>query len=220
MSSSQSPNPPLAVRLFTGAAMGPFLPDLARLRMAVFREFPYLYEGSPESEARSVAEFGACPGAGLAVAFDGGRVVGCSTCRPLAAEGAGVIAPFLARGWNIGRFCYFGESVLLPAYRGRGAGVDFFRAREAHAATLPGCDFATFCSVIRPDNHKLRPEGAVKLDEFWRHRGFHPEPDLICTMRWKQIDTDDKVENRLAFWVKSLTGAALPAVAAVDGRTA
>jgi GNAT superfamily N-acetyltransferase len=200
--------------------MGPFLPDLARLRMAVFREFPYLYEGSAESEARSVADFGASPGAGLAVAFDGELVVGCATCQPLAAEGASVIAPFLARGWDIGRFCYFGESVLLPAYRGRGAGVDFFRAREAHAATLPGCDFAAFCSVIRPDDHPLRPAGAVKLHEFWRHRGFRPEPGLICTMRWKQIDTDDKVENRLAFWLKSLTGTELPPAASVDSRTA
>jgi GNAT superfamily N-acetyltransferase len=220
MSFSQSSSPSLVVRLFTGPAMGPFLPDLARLRMAVFREFPYLYEGSPESEARSVAEFGTCPGAGLAVAFDGEMAVGCATCRPLAAESAGVIAPFLARGWDIGRFCYFGESVLLPAYRGRGAGVDFFRAREAHAAILPGCDFAAFCSVIRPDDHPHRPANAVKLDEFWRHRGFHPEPGLICTMRWKQIDTEDKVENHLAFWLKSLTGAALPPVASMDGRSA
>jgi GNAT superfamily N-acetyltransferase len=205
---------PLPVRLFTGAAIQPYLPDLARLRMAVFREFPYLYDGSADSEASGAASFGAAPGAALAVAFDGAAVVGCATCQPLAAESEAIQAPFRTRQWDVRRFCYFGESVLLPAYRGRGAGVAFFRAREAHAATLPSCDYAAFCSVVRPDDHRLRPPGFVKLDDFWRHRGFRPEPSLTCTMRWKQIDSAEKVENRLAFWVKSLTGAPLPPPAA------
>jgi hypothetical protein len=29
-------------------------------------------------------------------------------------------------------------------------------------------------------------------------------------MRWKQVDTADRVENVLSFWLKSLRGAPLP----------
>jgi GNAT superfamily N-acetyltransferase len=198
------------VELFAGAAMLPHLPALARLRIAVFRDFPYLYDGSPENEQGYLAWFTACAGAGLVVAFDGDVVVGCSTCMPLADEDDNVTVPFRTRGWDVSRFFYFGESVLLPAYRGQGIGVAFFTEREAHARESADCDFATFCAVQRAADHPLRPAGAVPLDAFWRNRGFVPYPDLACTMRWKQVDSTERVENRLAFWIKSLRGAALP----------
>lgn len=198
------------VEFFVGEAMRPYLPALARLRIAVFRDFPYLYDGSATNEQGYLAWFTACAGAGLAVAFDGEEPVGCSTCMPLADEDDNVTAPFRARGFDLSRFFYFGKSVLLPAYRGQGIGVKFFEAREAHALTAPACEFATFCAVQRPENHPLRPAGAVPLDEFWRNRGFVHYPDLACTMRWKQVDSAERVENRLAFWIKSLRGAPLP----------
>jgi len=198
------------VEFFAGAAMLPHLPALARLRIAVFRDWPYLYDGSLENEQSYLASFAACPRAGLALAFDGTAAVGCSSCLPLADEDDNIRAPFLAHGWDVGKFFYFGESVLLPQYRGQGVGVAFFRAREAHARATSDCDFATFCAVQRPADHPLRPAGAVPLDSFWRKRGFVPYPDLACTMRWQQVDSDEKVTNRLAFWLKSLTGAPPP----------
>ncbi len=198
------------VAFHAGEAVHPWLPALARLRVQVFRDWPYLYDGSPDYEAVYRGSFATCPRAGLAVALDGEAVVGCATCLPLADEGAGVQAPFRARGWDVARFFYFGESVLLPAYRGQGIGVAFFEQREAHARTVSDCDYATFCAVQRPADHPLRPAGAVPLDAFWRKRGYTPYPDLACTMRWKQVDTAAAVENRLAFWIKPLRGAPLP----------
>jgi GNAT superfamily N-acetyltransferase len=144
------------------------------------------------------------------VAFDGGEAVGCSTCVRLAEEDDGLRAPFVARGIDPGRVFYFGESVLLPAYRGQGAGVAFFAAREAHARSVSDCDLAAFCAVERPASHPLRPADAVPLDAFWRRRGFTRIPNLACTMAWKQMDGPGEVTNRLVFWLKSLTGAALP----------
>jgi GNAT superfamily N-acetyltransferase len=198
------------VEFFAGAAMLPYLPALSRLRIAVFREWPYLYDGSADNESSHLASFARAPGAGLAVAFDGGEAVGCSSCLPMAEEDDAILAPFRARGWDVDKFFYFGESVLLPTYRGQGIGVKFFRAREAHALATSACDFAAFCAVQRPADHPLRPPGAVPLDAFWRKRGFVPYPDLFCAMRWKQVDGPEKIENRLAFWLKSLRGAPLP----------
>jgi GNAT superfamily N-acetyltransferase len=198
------------VDFFAGEAMRAHLPALARLRIAVFRAWPYLYDGSVDNEASYLASFAACPGAGLAVAFDASETVGCSSCRPLAAEDGHVTAPFVARGWDLSRFFYFGESVLLAGYRGQGIGVEFFRLREAHAMRASAADYATFCAVTRPAGHPLRPPDAVPLDAFWRRRGFVPYPDLACTMAWKQLDSVERVENRLSFWLKSLRGAALP----------
>lgn len=198
------------VEFFAGAAMQPHLSALARLRMAVFRDWPYLYEGDEQNEATYMAALATWPRAGLAVALDGAEAVGCSTCVPLVDEDEAVIAPIRARGWNPENFFYFGESVLLPAYRGQGIGVAFFRERERHAKAVSACDFATFCAVQRPADHPQRPAGAVPLDAFWRKRGFVPYPDLFSTMSWKQVGSEGKVTNRLTYWMKSLHGAPLP----------
>jgi GNAT superfamily N-acetyltransferase len=189
--------------LLTGPEIAARLPDLARLRMAVFRAWPYLYDGSLTYEAGYMAEFAASQTAGLVIALEGETVVGASTCLSLAEEEDHITAPFRARGMDLAGVFYFGESVLLPDYRGQGAGVAFFAAREAHARRFAGVTMASFCAVERPAVHPLRPEGAVLLDAFWRKRGFAPT-DMICTMSWKQVDTADKVANTLRFWTKSL----------------
>ena len=45
----------MEIRLLHGAAIAPYIDDLARLRLSVFREFPYLYDGTPEYEADHLA---------------------------------------------------------------------------------------------------------------------------------------------------------------------
>lgn len=192
--------PPLRIETFAQGRAAPLIPALSRLRMAVFRDWPYLYAGSAEQEAEYLAPFVASPGAALVVAFDGETPVGCATCLPLAEADAEIADPFRAVGLDPADHFYFGESVLLPEYRGRGAGVAFFAAREAHALAASTCAYATFCSVRRPEQHPLKPPGAGTLHDFWRHRGYAPVPGLACTMRWQQVDSAGEVANTLDFW--------------------
>lgn len=201
-----------SVRIETcsGPQLRPLLPDLARLRTSVFREWPYLYDGEPGYEERYLATYIASPLAAVVVAFDAASPIGMSTCIPLAAETDNVRRPFLARGWDPARFFYFGESVLLPQWRGRGIGVEFFRRREAHARRVSAADYACFCAVQRPADHPVRPAGYVPLDEFWRRRGYRFYPELVCRMGWKEVGRPAETEHTLAFWMKSLSGAALP----------
>jgi len=192
------------VDFFAGEAMRPHLPALARLRVAVFRDWPYLYDGELREETIYLSDLARSPRGGMAVAFDGAEPVGCSTCLPMADADDGVRAPFAAAGLDPARYFYFGESVLLPRYRGQGIGVAFFRQREDHARRCSDADFACFCAVERPADHPLRPADAVPLNAFWHRRGYTHHPDLACTMCWKQVDSADKVENRLSFWIKPL----------------
>lgn len=194
----------------TGEAILPLLPALARLRAAVFREWPYLYEGGPDYETDYMRAYAASPGAAVVLAMADGEPVGAATCLPLADETPNLRAPFEARGWDPGRFFYFGESVLLPAWRGRGIGVAFFAAREAHARAASDCDWACFCAVAREASDPRRPAGFVPLEGFWRRRGYRPVSGLSCAMRWREIGADAAAGHRMDFWVKSLTGRLLP----------
>ena len=53
----------LDVRSLTGADILPILPDLARLRIVVFRDWPYLYDGTLDYEEKYLATFAAAKGA-------------------------------------------------------------------------------------------------------------------------------------------------------------
>jgi len=61
----------LEARVLTGAALEARLDEVARLRIAVFRDWPYLYEGSMDYERSYLSTYRTSPGAILVGAFDG-----------------------------------------------------------------------------------------------------------------------------------------------------
>lgn len=187
----------------TGADILPFIPDAARLRISVFREFPYLYDGSLEYEQKYLRTYCDSAGSVFVVARDGERVVGVSTGMPLAQETEEVQRPFRDAGIPVEEVFYFGESVLEPAYRGQGIGVQFMQAREAHARSLPGIRRATFCGVERAPDHPLRPAGFVPLDEFWMRRGFAMSA-LRTEFSWKEVGEAEESPKAMVFWLKAL----------------
>ena len=87
----------LSVEAVTGPALKDVLPDLARLRIAVFRDWPYLYDGSEDYEREYLAKFIAAKGAVCVVARDGDAIVGASTASPMAESDQEFIVPFEAR---------------------------------------------------------------------------------------------------------------------------
>jgi GNAT superfamily N-acetyltransferase len=188
----------------TGAAVNAVLPDLARLRMEVFRDWPYLYDGSYDYERDYIASFASAAGAVVVVARDGDRIVGAATASPIGGHAEEFAAPFKARGEDISKIFYLGESVLLPAYRGRGVGHAFFDAREAHARALGGFTRASFCSVVRPVNHPARPAGYVPLDAFWRKRGYELLPGVFGAFSWLDIGDAEETEKPMQYWMRNL----------------
>lgn len=193
----------LTFETLSGPALHPLLPALAGLRIAVFAEWPYLYEGDEAYERQYLRAYADAPGAAVVVCRDGDRVVGAATCEPMTQGHAPVREAFEAAGLDPAIHCYFGESVLLRDYRGQGAGVRFFTDREAHARRL-GLARATFCGVDRAPDDPRRPPGHVPLDAFWRKRGYEPLPGLAVTFSWKEIGASAETPHRLSFWAKSL----------------
>ena len=111
--------------------------------------------------------------------------------------------PFRARGFDLERIYYFGESVLLPDYRGQGAGRQFFAMREA-AARAQGYEHAVFASVLRPDDHPLRPADYVPLHGFWRNLGYEPYPGLLAAFSWRDIGEAAESVKELQVWGREL----------------
>ena len=192
------------IERLTGERLRDLLPELARLRITVFRAFPYLYDGSLDYEQRYLRTYAEAADSVIVGAFDGETVVGASTGLPLAHEPAALTRPFVAHGFDVARVFYFGESVLLPAYRGHGIGVGFFREREAHVRSLGRFGHVAFCGVVRPPGHPRRPADYVPLDEFWRKRGFAPVDGMAGSISWRDLDEAEETAKPMQFWIKRL----------------
>ncbi len=193
------------VRTVTGDGVAPWLDALARLRIEVFAEFPYLYDGDLAYEAEYLATYARSPESLFVLATDGDEVVGASTGIPLAHEEPALRLPVERAGIDPASVFYFGESVLRRSYRGRGLGHRFFDEREAWARRLGRFEQCAFCAVERPDDHPARPRDYAPLHDFWRRRGYQHRPDIRAQLSWKEHGHADASHKVLSFWLRSLS---------------
>jgi GNAT superfamily N-acetyltransferase len=193
----------VTLRSLTGAELDGALDDVAALRIAVFRDWPYLYDGDRDYERGYLARFRDSPDAILIGAFDGARLIGAATGSPMEDHATDFGAALAAVALPLARIFYCAESVLLPEYRGRGIGHRFFDEREAHARAL-GRDHVAFCSVIRPQDHPARPQEARSNDAFWRKRGYAPLPGVTAEFAWRDLGEAGETSKTLQFWMRRL----------------
>lgn len=193
----------LEVRPLTGTALEAALEDVARLRTTVFRDWPYLYDGTLEYERSYLETYRNNPGALLVGAYDGGRLVGASTSTLMEDHAEAFSTPFRDQGIGLEDILYGAESLILPDYRGQGLGHRFIEYREAHARAM-GRGHVAFCSVMRPEDHPLKPPGARSNDAFWRRHGYAPLPGVLAQYAWKDVGDAAETPKKLQFWMRSL----------------
>lgn len=178
------------------------LREIAMLRITVFRDWPYLYEGNLDYEREYLRPYTESPHAIVAGAFDGAAMVGVTTGAPLSDHDPSVAAAVRELGLNPPDVFYLAESLLLPAFHGRGLGHAFFDGRERHARRHL-FRHAVFASVIRPADHPARPRSPRDLEPFWRKRGYVPT-GKAAKMRWRDVGDVAETEKSLALWGRTL----------------
>ena len=151
----------IQIRPMIGPAVKPYIGAVAKLRIKVFREFPYLYDGTEAYEETYLQSYAESPESLVVIVFHKEKIIGASTGIPLDQAMEEFQAPFLQHGHDVNRIFYFGESVLLKEFRGLGIGVRFFEARESYASRLGRFSHTAFCAVERPENHPRRPSDYI-----------------------------------------------------------
>jgi len=196
-------NEQLRVELARGGEAERWLAEVAALRIAVFRDWPYLYAGDLDYEREYLGTYTRSPDSVFVLAFADDKLIGASTGLPLSDETAAFQAPFTERGLSVADIFYFGESVLLPEYRGRRLGHAFFDHREAHARALRRFALTAFASVDRREDDPRRPQAHRTNDAFWQKRGYQRQPDMQMQLDWDEIGVGE-TNHSLTFWLRAL----------------
>ncbi|MEZ5463833.1 MAG: GNAT family N-acetyltransferase [Lysobacteraceae bacterium] len=192
----------IELRLLRGQQLLGHLDALARLRIAVFRDWPYLYDGDLDYERDYLAAYAKSADSFCALALANGEAVGASTGIPLADDAPGSDRAFVDAGMMPEDVFYFGESILLPAWRGHGLGHRFFDLREEHARSLGRFRWTAFCAVRREPNDPRRPVGHRNNDRFWQGRGYVRQPGMSCELSWKEVGAEASSTHRLDYWLR------------------
>ncbi len=197
-------NSNIKIETFIGENVEPYIPEIAKLRIEVFRDWPYLYDGDLENEKKYLKKFSNCSESVFVVAFDGKKVIGIASGLPLWAESDIFLKPFLDNGIDVNDYFYCSESLLKKNYRRQGIGHMFFDKREAHAKSYGKYSHLCFCAVQRDKNDPRKPEDHYQLDSFWAKRGFEKQPNLVVNSSWKEIGASEKSVQSLAYWIKKI----------------
>jgi GNAT superfamily N-acetyltransferase len=193
----------ITTKTYSGNEAEKYIQAVAQLRITVFLEFPYLYDGTMEYEEKYLKILFQSPDNVIVIALDGEKVIGASTGLPLVDAGAEI-----AKSWtdshDISKVFYFSESVLLKEYRGKGIGLRFFEERENWVKRLGRFEKMVFCGVVRSVNHHRKPANYLPLDNFWKKQGFMKTENTVCEISWQDLDETAESPKMLHFWYKDL----------------
>ncbi len=198
----------MRIQLFTGDTIQPYTRNLAALRIEIFKEYPYLYNGDFDYEQIYLYSYIHAKNAAVVLAFDGKDVIGASTCIALKESDSFIQFPFITEEYDVSKGVYFEESVLKKEYRNQGIGVRFFEEREKWAAdyfkkeNIEQGKFTAFCAIDCPEDHPLCPKDYQNLEEFWKHRKYEKQPNLQTQIAWKEIGKEEEEFHNLTFWIR------------------
>lgn len=193
----------LSISLLSGAPVLGILEDLAALRLTIFREFPYLYDGLLADELKYLEHYATTPDALVATVSDAGRVVGAATGIPLAAEGPELVDPVSGAGHRVDEIYYVGELLFYQEYRSRGLGLTLLQRVEDEVRSLRKYRYLACATVQRPADHPDRPAQYLPIERFLGKTGFTTMGDLVTGFTWRDIDGTE-CYHPMKYWIKNI----------------
>lgn len=173
--------------------------DLIKLCNTVYREHPYLYDGTAVEYDEALQLYAKSEHSVLVIAFFGDTPVGMATGIPFSEyDRSHYQLPFITHGYDLKSIFYLGELVILPEYRGIGIGSQLFHFVERYANEAKRYKILALCQIEM--NNGVIPEGNL-----WKKMGLQRHPELDMTANWRNIGEEEETEHRQVFWIKDLS---------------
>lgn len=172
------------------------------MRLAIFKEWPYLYAGDRKTEVEYTTPYAKNPYSCLVIAKQVGKIIGLVTGLPLEAMDEFYTAPFAQASLPIQSIFYLGEILLLKEFCGSGIGYKMYKSFEETVRQWPRfTQIATIRMRIPKDG---KPKDYKSLDEFWDRLGYVENGNLSLNVSYQEIGQMTKTDHSFFYSLKSL----------------
>ena len=194
----------ISEQLLQGSQIQEYLEQIAQLRLTIFREYPYLYDGQQKDELEYLKHYASHTEATAIIASCGNELAGAVTAIPLQYESEELASPLAATQYPVERIIYIGELLFYPDYRNKGLGSRLLSRIEQHFLDQKSYDYLTSATVMRPDDHPRCPDGYVPIDRFLQRSQFVKLAGVTTHFTWKEVDGIPR-DHEMQFWIKALS---------------
>jgi len=193
----------VTIQPLIGEQINKHIDEFAHLRINIFKNYPYLYDGNINYEKEYLKVYLQSQNSVLIGAFYNNELVGGATAILLQDSYPEVQQLFLAQNYNINNMVYFGESVLLDRFQNSGIGHKFFINRELFALSYKNVSYTTFCYVNRKnDNLKPNTYNEHKLHNLWNTHRYIEDNSLTTYFAWQDIGDSIETQKPMQFMLK------------------
>ncbi|MEO9257235.1 MAG: GNAT family N-acetyltransferase [Crocinitomicaceae bacterium] len=203
-----SENNPYTIKIFTKDDVSPLLLFVATLRINIFREYPYLYEGNLKEEMDDLEHCAQLTNNALAIAFYKETPVGFLYGIPLKEFASHFENPvldlFREKNLNPETCYYFADIIVLPEHRGNSLSKKLFNVLEVYAQEQ-GYHSASFITESH-DIHPLKPANYKSLEPLW-HSLQYKKTRLTSYGSWQTHQPDGSIarqKHSADIWFKNL----------------
>ncbi len=194
----------IEIKVLKGSEILPYIHQVAQLRITIFREFPYLYEGTVSSEEKYLKMYSRTKNSTFIIALDHEKVIGVVTGVPVAESMDEIKALFHEKKIPTDGVYYLGDIVLLKEYRKRKIGRDLFKAFEKSVRSTGKYQTMALCEIDRSRTNLKKPADYIPLETFWTRQGFIKHPNLIAHFSYQEIGNEEMTLHPMIFWTKEL----------------
>ncbi|QVL55435.1 MAG: GNAT family N-acetyltransferase [Simkaniaceae bacterium] len=182
----------------------PYIAEIAKLRIQIFHEWPYLYEGCLEYEKKHLQTYTKTQESLVIIAKHGNRIIGAVTGVPAKDSMQEVQKALENASFPLETTYYLGEILLLDEYRGSGIGSQLYRFFEDSVRKKNRYHTVVLCEINRSDTDKRKPLSYEGLDVFWHHFQYKRSAKIKTSFSYQEIGSDKETPHPMVFWEKHL----------------
>lgn len=196
----------IPIKVAKGSHINTHFDQLAQLRIDIFHEYPYLYEGDLDYEKKYLQIYSSCDKAIMLYFENNNAIQGACTCIPMHEETQEFIDPIIKHtDINIDQAFYIGEILVRKEFRGIKLGKKLMEHAIVYIKThFPQYHNIILCTVEREDRQDKKPVNYLKPDYFWRKYGFEKIPSLSMELEWRDIGDKEETSKKMSYWIKKL----------------
>jgi ribosomal protein S18 acetylase RimI-like enzyme len=194
----------LKIIAFRGEEVLPCLDEVAALRIEIFREWPYLYEGDIKTEKNYLKVYVDTKDSVLVLAKDHEKIVGVVMGLPVADSMKQIQKEYQRQNVSMDGIFYLADAIIFAPYRGQGIGTRMLQTFENSVLEMQKYGQISCCEIVRDQNHPLKPKEYQSLDAFWDHLGFLVSPGWQTSFDYLDIGNTEETPHPMRFRRKTI----------------